>query len=77
VELKSVVLNSERRSTANHLDRLREGGIDSLEANALHFDSLHDLREIKFPMVKVRYPLLDGDGQLHGNRLRSATTGVD
>ncbi|MGL4243545.1 MAG: PhoU domain-containing protein, partial [Beijerinckiaceae bacterium] len=76
VEQKSVVRGIERRSTAHHLDRLREGRVDSRESSALHLDTLYDLKEINSLLVEICYPLLESEGQLRDNRLRGGARGA-
>ncbi len=53
-----------------HLQRLREGRIESIESSALHIDMIRDLKRINSHLTSVAYPILDASGELHESRLR-------
>ncbi|WP_419902306.1 Na/Pi cotransporter family protein [Kiloniella sp.] len=53
-----------------HLERLREGRIESIESSALHIDMIRDLKRINSHLTSVAYPILDASGELHESRLR-------
>ncbi len=69
---KDRVRLAERDATKNHLRRLREGTVASLETSALHLDILRDLKRINAHIVSVAYPILEASGELRESRLRLA-----
>jgi phosphate:Na+ symporter len=73
VEQKGVVREMERQSTAQHLQRLRDGRMESRESSAMHLDTLYDFKEINSLLVELAYPLLEGGGHLRSTRLKKAT----
>ena len=66
----AVARDVEQRSTAHHLDRLRQGRVESREPTALHLDTHYGLKEINSLLVEIAYPLLESEGQLRDNWLR-------
>ncbi len=60
----------EREGNARHLQRLREGQIESIETSAIHLDILRDLKRINSHLSSVAYPILDAEGELRSSRLR-------
>jgi phosphate:Na+ symporter len=46
VEAKVDIRHLEERSAANHMGRLRDGQVDSLQTSSLHLDILRDLKRI-------------------------------
>ena len=60
----------EREGSTRHLDRLREGQIESIETSALHLDILRDLKRINSHLTSVAYPILDAQGELRASRLK-------
>ena len=55
---------------AEHLARLRDGRLESLQTSSLHLDMLRDLKRINAHLVSVAYPILDESGLLVESRLR-------
>lgn len=74
-EQKAVVRAIERDSTSRHLERLREGRLDSHDSSALHLDTLYDLKEINSLLVEIGYPRLEDVGLLRDSRLTPAPAG--
>lgn len=69
VRAKDVVRAVERAATENHLRRLREGAVASMETSSLHLDILRDLKRIIAHLTDVAYPILEASGELKGSRL--------
>ncbi|ALA17899.1 MULTISPECIES: Na/Pi cotransporter family protein [unclassified Chelatococcus] len=70
VEVKVDVRHMERLSAERHLERLREGRIESIQSSTLHLDVLRDLKQINAHITSVAYPILDEAGALRESRLR-------
>ncbi len=67
---KDKLRDMEKRATENHLKRLREGTVASLETSALHLDILRDLKRINAHVTSIAYPILEASGDLRASRLR-------
>ncbi len=72
MEIKVDVRRLEKRSSERHLERLRDGKMESLQTSSLHLDMLRDLKRINAHIVSVAHPILDGSGVLVESRLRHA-----
>ncbi len=72
VRAKDDVRAVERRATANHLRRLRDGAVASLETSSLHLDILRDLKRIIAHLTDVAHPILEATGELRRSRLSEA-----
>ncbi|ENN87937.1 sodium-dependent inorganic phosphate (Pi) transporter [Rhizobium freirei PRF 81] len=72
MEVKVDVRRLEKQSSERHLERLRDGRVDSLQTSSLHLDMLRDLKRINAHIVSVAHPILDESGQLIESRLRKA-----
>ena len=57
----------ERKGIENHMDRLREGRIESIETSALHMDFLRDLLRIHSHIVAISSPALVRDEATNKN----------
>ena len=57
----------ERKGIENHMDRLREGRIESIETSALHMDFLRDLLRIHSHIVAISSPALVRDESTNKN----------
>jgi phosphate:Na+ symporter len=73
LEEKVHIRDLERAATENHLRRLREGRVESIETSALHLDIIRDLKRIAAHLASAAYPVLDKSGML----LRSRVIRVD
>ncbi len=73
LEEKTLVRAAERAAAENHLIRLREGRLESIETSALHLDILRDLKRIHSHLCSVAYPVLESTGELQPSRLRKRT----
>lgn len=71
MEVKVDVRRLEKQSSERHLERLRDGRIDSLQTSSLHLDMLRDLKRINAHIVSVAHPILDESGLLIESRLRN------
>ncbi|MGZ9724383.1 Na/Pi cotransporter family protein [Rhizobium miluonense] len=70
MEVKVDVRRLEKQSSERHLERLRDGRVDSLQTSSLHLDMLRDLKRINAHIVSVAHPILDESGLLIESRLR-------
>jgi phosphate:Na+ symporter len=61
---KAALRSIELAATERHLDRLREGRLETIETTSLHLDVLRDLRRIHSHICSVAYPVLDAVGEL-------------
>jgi phosphate:Na+ symporter len=68
---KDRIRQAEREAMENHLQRLREGTVASMETSALHLDVLRDLKRINAHLTAVAYPRLEASGVLRESRLRA------
>jgi phosphate:Na+ symporter len=74
MEVKVDVRRMEKQSSERHLERLRDGRLDSLQTSSLHLDMLRDLKRVNAHLVSVAYPILDESGLLTESRLRNSTS---
>ncbi|MCT7667372.1 Na/Pi cotransporter family protein [Shinella kummerowiae] len=72
MDVKVEVRRMEKRSSERHLERLRDGRVDSLQTSALHLDILRDLKRINAHIVSVAHPIMQESGLLIESRLRDA-----
>ncbi len=70
VETKDKVRVIEKEAVENHLRRLREGAVASIETSSLHLDMLRDLKRIVAHLTTVAHPILEETGELRESRLR-------
>jgi len=68
IESKVDIRHLEERSAANHMARLRDGMIDSLQTSSLHLDILRDLKRINAHIAAIAYPILKRQGALRESR---------
>ncbi len=76
MEMKVDVRKAEKLSAERHLERLRDGRLESLQTSSLHLDILRDLKRINAHIVSVAHPILDDSGLLRESRLRHAEPGA-
>ena len=69
---KAKLRETEFAAAENHLARLREGRVESIESSSLHLDILRDLKRIHSHICSVAYPVLERAGELQPSRLRDA-----
>jgi phosphate:Na+ symporter len=73
LEEKTRIRDAERAAAENHLARLREGRLESIETSSLHLDILRDLKRIHSHICSAAYPVLESAGELQPSRLKEAT----
>lgn len=67
---KVVFRKAERETTAAHFDRLRKGGLDTMETSSLHLDIIRDLKSINSHLIAATaYPVLEKQGELLQSRI--------
>jgi phosphate:Na+ symporter len=66
---KDRMRDLEQAATDNHLRRLREGRLQSIETSSLHIDIARDLKRIAAHIASVAYPILEQGGALRRSRL--------
>jgi phosphate:Na+ symporter len=66
---KDRMRDLEQAATDNHLQRLREGRLQSIETSSLHIDIARDLKRIAAHIASVAYPILEQGGALRRSRL--------
>ncbi|MEI2301057.1 Na/Pi cotransporter family protein [Ensifer sp. MJa1] len=71
IEVKVNVRHMEKRSAERHIERLRDGLVQSLQTSSLHLDMLRDLKRVNAHIASVAYPILEESGLLSESRLRS------
>jgi phosphate:Na+ symporter len=72
VEQKETIRDLEQELEKQHLIRLREGQIASIETSAIHIDLLRSLKTLNSAFATLAYPLLTEAGELLDSRLASA-----
>ncbi|WDZ78281.1 Na/Pi cotransporter family protein [Ensifer adhaerens] len=70
IEVKVSVRHMEKRSAERHIERLRDGLVQSLQTSSLHLDMLRDLKRVNAHIASVAYPILEENGLLTESRLR-------
>jgi len=71
LEQKVLFSDLERTYAANHLGRLSEHTLPSIETSSLHIDLLSELKRINSHICSIAYPILDAAGELADHRLDS------
>lgn len=67
---KVVFRRAERETTAAHFERLRKGGLDTIETSSLHLDIIRDLKSVNSHLIAATaYPALEKQGELLQSRL--------
>jgi phosphate:Na+ symporter len=73
---KSRIRELEFLASENHMARLKEGRVESLETSSLHIDILRDFKRIHSHICSTAYPALEAAGELNKTRLK-APVGVE
>ncbi len=76
IEEKVAIREAERIAAENHIARLREGLLASVETSSLHLDILRDLKRIYSHICSVAYPILEEAGELQPSRLKATDADV-
>ena len=71
IKEKTRVNKLQAQYVQNHLERLRDGRIESVATSSLHMDVLRDQRRIHSHITAVAYPILEQAGKLRKTRLKS------
>lgn len=66
---KEAVLRAERKSAEEHLRRLGDGSVQSLQTSNIHLETVRTLKTINSLFASVAYPILARSGDLHDSRL--------
>ncbi len=74
LEEKTRFRNLELEYSANHLDRLSDNSLPSIETSSLHLDLISDLKRINSHICSIAYPILDAAGALAPSRLLHPTS---
>jgi phosphate:Na+ symporter len=69
---KTSLRVAELTAAENHLARLREGRVESIETTSLHLDVLRDLKRIHSHICSAAYPVLEAAGELQPSRLKES-----
>ncbi|NTF97908.1 Na/Pi cotransporter family protein [Agrobacterium rhizogenes] len=73
MDVKVELRWTEKQSSERHLERLRNGGVDSLQPSSLHLNMLPDLNRITAHIASIAHPIMDKSGLLFEDRLRHAS----
>ena len=72
LEEKTRFREMELAYAANHIARLADNTLHSIETSSLHLDLISDLKRINSHISSIAYPILDTAGALEPSRLRHA-----
>jgi phosphate:Na+ symporter len=70
LEEKTRFRDMELAYAANHLNRLSDNTLQSIETSSLHLDLISDFKRINSHISSIAYPILDSAGALEPSRLR-------
>ncbi|TDQ39366.1 Na/Pi cotransporter family protein [Thiopseudomonas denitrificans] len=62
---KNRIRDLEFRAAENHIERLKQQRVESLETSSLHLDILRDLKRIHSHVCSTAYPALEAAGELN------------
>lgn len=68
---KSRIRDLEFQAAENHIERLRQQRLESVETSSLHLDILRDLKRIHSHICSTAYPALEAAGELRQPGLQS------
>ncbi len=71
VVAKDEVRDIEQQLQRNHLGRLREGLVESIETSNIHQETLRALKQVNTAFSMIAYPILSKSGDLLSSRLAS------
>ena len=75
VEEKDHVRDIEQSLQRSHLERLREGRVESIETSNIHQETLRALKQVNTAFTQVAYPILSETGDLLASRLTRVKRG--
>jgi phosphate:Na+ symporter len=70
LEEKTRFRDMELVYSANHITRLADNTLQSIETSSLHLDLISDFKRINSHISSIAYPILDSAGALEPSRLR-------
>ena len=73
LEEKTRFRDLELKYAANHLNRLTDNTLESIETSSLHLDLISELKRINSLICAIAYPILEATGALAPNRLLPQT----
>lgn len=74
-EEKQALRDAEAAATRAHFNRLRAGGLDTVETSAIHLDLLRDIKIVNGHIVAAAaYPVLERAGELLQSRLAAGAS---
>lgn len=69
VEQKEKIRNTARDLQSRHLERLRQGTVESIETSAIHLELLRAFKSLNTSFAMIGYPLLFKRGEMLASRL--------
>lgn len=69
VEQKEKIRNIARDLQSRHLERLRQGTVESIETSAIHLELLRAFKSLNTSFAMIGYPLLLKRGEMLASRL--------
>lgn len=72
LEQKTRFRDMELAYAANHITRLSDNTLQSIETSSLHLDMISELKRINSHIASIAYPILETAGALEPSRLRQA-----
>jgi len=73
VEEKERVRDVEQALQRSHLERLRQGRVESIDTSNIHQETLRALKQVNTAFTMVAYPILSETGDLLSSRLAKHT----
>lgn len=67
---KTRIRELELKAAENHMRRLQQEQLASLETSSLHLDIIRDLKRIHSHICSAAYPTLEAAGELNSSRLQ-------
>ncbi|MDD2926291.1 Na/Pi cotransporter family protein [Rhodoferax sp.] len=77
LEEKTRFRDLELQYAANHLNRLTDNTLQSIETSSLHLDLISELKRVNSLICSIAYPILESAGALAPNRLRQHVSPAD
>jgi phosphate:Na+ symporter len=76
LDQKVIIRKIEAQSSERHLNRVREGRVETIETSTLHLDLLRDLKRVNAHLASVAHPILEELGVLRESRVREVATAI-
>ncbi|MFB9224238.1 Na/Pi cotransporter family protein [Paracoccus cavernae] len=71
IEAKVQIRRLEEASAEKHLERVRQGRVETIETSSIHMDLLRDLKRVNAHLASVAYPILNEQGLLRDSRIKT------